>query len=96
MQPHCIPVSRTEVTRKMVPAHVGRGATPIQDLMPLARLLCLIASEQLSPFMAADSSPPNSPHLQAARTKAQFLIAIADNDDKRSPNDKTVLKRDVC
>ena len=35
---------------------------------------------------------PNSPHLQAAKTKAQFLIAIADNDDKRSPNDKTVLK----
>ncbi|MDE3166719.1 MAG: dienelactone hydrolase family protein [Acidobacteriota bacterium] len=35
---------------------------------------------------------PNSPHLQAARSKAQFLIAIAENDDKRSPNDKTVLK----
>jgi len=35
---------------------------------------------------------PNSPHLQAAKTHAQFLIAIADNDDKRSPNDKTVLK----
>ena len=35
---------------------------------------------------------PNSPHLQAAKTKAQFLIAIAENDDKRSPNDKNVLK----
>ena len=35
---------------------------------------------------------PNSPHLQAAKTKAQFLIAIADNDDKRSPTDKDVLK----
>lgn len=35
---------------------------------------------------------PNSPHLQAAKTKAQFLIAIAANDDARSPNDKTVLK----
>src|SRR5215467_5724218 len=35
---------------------------------------------------------PNSPHLQAARTKAQFLIAIAENDDARSPHDKTVLK----
>jgi carboxymethylenebutenolidase len=34
----------------------------------------------------------NSPHLQAAQTKAQFLIAIASNDDARSPNDKTVLK----
>src|SRR6195256_2546816 len=31
---------------------------------------------------------PNSPHLEAAKSKAQFLIAIADNDDMRSPNDK--------
>jgi len=35
---------------------------------------------------------PNSTHLQAAKTKAQFLVAIAANDDQRSPNDKTVLK----
>jgi len=35
---------------------------------------------------------PNSPHLQAAKTKAQFLVAIAANDDMRSPNDKNVLK----
>jgi carboxymethylenebutenolidase len=35
---------------------------------------------------------PNSPHLQAAKSHAQFLICIADNDDKRSPNDKTTLK----
>ena len=35
---------------------------------------------------------PNSPHLQASKTKAQFLIAIAENDDKSAPNDKTVLK----
>jgi carboxymethylenebutenolidase len=35
---------------------------------------------------------PNSPHLQAAKTKAQLLVAIAANDDQRSPNDKTVLK----
>jgi carboxymethylenebutenolidase len=35
---------------------------------------------------------PNSPHLQAAKSKAQFLIAIAENDDKRSPDDKDVLK----
>ncbi len=35
---------------------------------------------------------PNSPHLQAAKTKAQFLIAIAANDDMRSPNEKNVLK----
>jgi carboxymethylenebutenolidase len=35
---------------------------------------------------------PNSPHLQAAKTKAQFLVLIAENDDKRSPNDKVTLK----
>ena len=35
---------------------------------------------------------PNSPHLQAAKSKAQFLIAIAANDDQRAPNDKVVLK----
>src|SRR5262245_2626938 len=35
---------------------------------------------------------PNSPHIQASKTKAHFLIAIAANDDTRSPNDKTVLK----
>src|SRR5437588_751311 len=34
----------------------------------------------------------NSPHAQAAKTKAQFLIEIAENDDMRSPNDKTALK----
>src|SRR5262249_12301885 len=26
---------------------------------------------------------PNSPHLQASKTKAQFLIAVASNDDQR-------------
>jgi carboxymethylenebutenolidase len=35
---------------------------------------------------------PNSPHLQASKTKAQFLIAVASNDDQRSPNEKNVLK----
>jgi carboxymethylenebutenolidase len=35
---------------------------------------------------------PNSPHLLAAKTKIQLLIAIAANDDMRSPNEKNVLK----
>jgi carboxymethylenebutenolidase len=35
---------------------------------------------------------PNSPHLQASKTKAQFLIAVAENDDARSPDEKNVLK----
>jgi carboxymethylenebutenolidase len=35
---------------------------------------------------------PNSPHVQAAKTSAQFLIAIAANDDQRAPTEKDVLK----
>src|SRR5256885_11594075 len=38
------------------------------------------------------SDQPNSPHLQAAKTSAQFLIAIAANDDQRAPAEKDVLK----
>jgi carboxymethylenebutenolidase len=34
----------------------------------------------------------NSPHLQASKTKAQFLIAIAGNDDMQRPTEKDVLK----
>jgi carboxymethylenebutenolidase len=34
----------------------------------------------------------DSPHLKLAQTKAQYLVAIAQNDDMRSPNDKTTLK----
>ena len=35
---------------------------------------------------------PNSPHLQAAQSKAQFLVAIAASDDMKTPTDKDVLK----
>jgi carboxymethylenebutenolidase len=35
---------------------------------------------------------PSSPHLQAAATKAQFLVAIAANDDAKAPKEKDVLK----
>ena len=35
---------------------------------------------------------PNSPHLQASKTKAQLLIAIAANDDMQRPGEKDVLK----
>jgi carboxymethylenebutenolidase len=38
------------------------------------------------------TNAPNSPHLQAVKSHAQFLICIAENDDARSPNDKTVMK----
>ncbi len=35
---------------------------------------------------------PDSPHLQAATSKAQFLVAIAENDDMQAPTEKTVMK----
>lgn len=35
---------------------------------------------------------PDSPHLQAAMSKAQFLVAIAQNDDAQAPTEKTVMK----
>jgi carboxymethylenebutenolidase len=35
---------------------------------------------------------PNSPHLEASKSHAQFLICIAENDDMRAPNDKVALK----
>jgi len=34
----------------------------------------------------------DSPHIQASKTHARFLIAIAENDDNRSPKEKDVLK----
>jgi carboxymethylenebutenolidase len=125
---------------KKAPAAGAGGATPIQEMMPLARALnetthmtdakAFIAwLDGQAPvavnrkagtqgycmggpiaFRTAAAVPdrvgavasfhggglvadaPNSPHLQASKTKAQFLVAIAENDDKRSPNDKTTLK----
>jgi carboxymethylenebutenolidase len=125
---------------KKAPTAEAGGATPIQDLMPLARALnetthmtdakafvgWLDGQKSVAKdrkigtqgycmggpiaFRTAAAVPdrvgavasfhggglvtdaPNSPHLQAAKSKAQFLIAIAENDDQRSPNDKTVLK----
>jgi carboxymethylenebutenolidase len=38
------------------------------------------------------TTQPNSPHLEAAKSKARFLVAIAANDDARSPDDKKTLK----
>src|SRR5688572_28247666 len=35
---------------------------------------------------------PNSPHLQASKTKTALLVAIAANDDMRAPDEKNVLK----
>jgi carboxymethylenebutenolidase len=35
----------------------------------------------------------NSPHLQIARSKASFLIAIADNDDQKDPTSKDILNK---
>lgn len=35
---------------------------------------------------------PDSPHLLVSTMKAQYLLAIAENDDQREPGAKTVLK----
>ena len=35
----------------------------------------------------------NSPHLLVPKMKAQYLIAIADNDDQRDPNSKILLRK---
>jgi carboxymethylenebutenolidase len=35
---------------------------------------------------------PDSPHLLIPQMKAQFLIAVAENDDMRDPENKNVLK----
>lgn len=37
---------------------------------------------------------PDSPHLLIPKMKAQFLIAIAGNDDERQPEAKTVLRKE--
>jgi carboxymethylenebutenolidase len=125
---------------KKAPTADAGAATPIQDLMPLAKSLnetthmtdakafiaWLDAQSSVSKnrkigtqgycmggpiaFRTSAAVPdrvgavasfhggglvtdtPNSPHLAAAKSKAQFLIAIAENDDARSPKDKDVLK----
>jgi carboxymethylenebutenolidase len=35
---------------------------------------------------------PDSPHLLIPQMKAQFLIAVAENDDMRDPSSKTILR----
>lgn len=35
---------------------------------------------------------PTSPHLLLPKTKAEYLICVAANDDERAPDDKTKLK----
>lgn len=35
---------------------------------------------------------PDSPHLPALKSKAQFLVALGDNDDKQRPKEKDVLR----
>ena len=126
-------------TQKAPTAAKG-AATPIQELMPLARALnetthmtdakAFIAWLDQQPSVAKNkkigtqgycmggpiafrtsaavpdrigavasfhggglvTDQPNSPHLQASKTKAQFLVAVAANDDQRAPAEKDVLK----
>src|SRR3954469_2273214 len=126
--------------QKKAPTAENGGATPIQQVMPLAQALnetthmtdakAFVAWLDQQPSVARNkkigtqgycmggpmalrtaaavpdrvgavasfhggglaTTMPNSPHLQAAASKAQFLIDIAENDDMRSPNEKNVLK----
>lgn len=39
---------------------------------------------------------PDSPHLSIPKMKAQFLIAIAENDDQRQPTAKDVLREEFA
>lgn len=39
------------------------------------------------------TNQPNSPHLLVPQMKAQFLFAIAENDDEREPESKNVLRQ---
>jgi carboxymethylenebutenolidase len=39
---------------------------------------------------------PDSPHLSVPKLKAQYLFAIAENDDKRQPEAKDVLKAEFA
>jgi carboxymethylenebutenolidase len=125
---------------KKAPVSEAGGATPIQELIPLARALnetthttdakAFIAWLDGQTAVAKDkkvgtqgycmggpiafrtsaavpervgavasfhggglvTDQPNSPHLQASKTKAQFLIAIAQSDDAKAPKEKDVLK----
>jgi len=125
---------------KKAPTAANGAATPIPDLMPLARALnegthmtdakAFIAWLDQQPSVAKNkkigtqgycmggpmafrtsaaapdrvgavasfhggglvTDQPNSPHLQASKTKAQFLVAVAANDDQRAPAEKDVLK----
>src|ERR1700716_3705997 len=125
---------------KKAPTADAGAATPIQQLMPLARALnetthmtdakAFIAWLDAQPSVAKNrkvgtqgycmggpiafrtaaavpdrvgavasfhggglvTNMPNSPHLQASKTKAQLLIAIAANDDMQRPDEKNVLK----
>ena len=42
---------------------------------------------------AMTTKDPNSPHLQIAKTKASYLICIADSDDKQDPTSKDILNK---
>lgn len=36
---------------------------------------------------------PSSPHLLIPQTQAEYLVAVAQNDDARAPEDKNILRR---
>ena len=78
---------------RKLPIAPNGANTPISELLPLAQALNETTHMTDAPRRSSRGwTTRNSPHLQASKTKAQFLIAIASNDDERSPNEKNVLK----
>jgi carboxymethylenebutenolidase len=64
---------------------------------PIAFRTAAAAPDRVGAVATFHSAPlvtmgADSPHLQASKSKSQFLVAVAANDDQRAPNEKTVLK----
>src|SRR5215469_9596639 len=64
---------------------------------PIAIRTALVSTNRVSAVASFHGSQlvmsePNSPHLQALKTRAQYLVAIAVDDDARAPNEKSTLR----
>ena len=71
----------------------GAGSTPPPNQAPLAIPSCSITpQDQVLNGTLSATDADNSPHLLIPQMSAQFLIAIADNDDMNDPEAKNTLR----